>query len=375
MTNRNRLIAPCLIVALVGIAACRGSSSRPQGQTVAALNEPVITVEAVRVERGEISQRISAPGSLVAHRSSQIGAEVRGRILEVYVSEGDRVESGDPLFALDSRTYEMALREAQAALDVARAERQQLESDLSRAHALGRQDVVAKQEVERLTTRREVAKAHERQADEAVALAQHNLEETVVRAPFAGSVAARLADEGTTALVQPQTIIVVLQETAHLEARAAIPESEMVRVHVGDGALIRLEGLPAPIEGRVGAVSDTIDETTRTYLVKIPVDNPDYDLKAGVFAHVEILPAAKTDALLVPRESIRTEEGRSRVLLVRNGRAEAVDVEVGMVADESAEILHGVDEGDEVITGESARTIAPGLRVRVASEDGTDETG
>jgi RND family efflux transporter MFP subunit len=196
-----------------------------------------------------------------------------------------------------------------------------------------------------------------------------------VRAPFAGSVAARLADEGTTALVQPQTIIVVLQETAHLEARAAIPESEMVRVHVGDSALIRLEGLPAPIEGRVGAVSDTIDETTRTYLVKIPVDNPDYDLKAGVFAHVEILPAAKTDALLVPRESIRTEEGRSRVLLVRNGRAEAVDVEVGMVADESAEILHGVDEGDEVITGESARTIAPGLRVRVASEDGTDETG
>jgi RND family efflux transporter MFP subunit len=375
MTNSSKLTVACLLLIVTGSAACRGSSSPPAGQAAAAVGEPVMTVEAVRVTRGEITQRIFAPGSLAAQRSSQIGAEVRGRILEVYVSEGDRVESGDPLFALDARTYEMALREAQAALDVGHAERQQLESDLSRARALGRQDVVAKQEVERLTTKLEVAKARERQATEAVALAQHNLDQTIVRAPFAGSVAARLADEGTTALTQPQTIILILQETAHLEARAAIPESEMARVHTGDRALIRLEGITDPVEGLVGAVSDTIDETTRTYLVKIPVENPDYQLKAGVFAHVEILPAGKNDALLVPRDSIRTEEGRSRLLIVRDGRAEAVDVEVGMVSDDSAEILRGVMEGDEVITGDSARTIAPGLRVRVASEDRTDETG
>ena len=353
-------------LAVVAFSGCdRAVSSTPKTLQVSHA-EPVVEVVTARARRGPIAQHVSAPGSLVARRESQIGTEVAGRLLHVYVSEGDRVDAGAELFEIDPDPWRMALRQAEAGLDVARAERGQIESELVRARTLRRQAVVAQQELDRLVTSLAVAQARERQASEALALARHSLERTVVRAPYAGSIAARLADEGTTALVPPQTIIVVLQETEDLEAHAAIPESQLSLVQVGDRARVSVEGLPEPIEATVSAVNDTIDYATRTYLVKMRVPNPDRHIKAGVFAHVEILPQAKSDVVLVPTDAIRTEEGRTRLLVVRDGQAVAVPLEVGIVSEEAAEVLQGVSEGEEVIVGQAARTIAPGMRVRVA---------
>jgi len=168
-------------------------------------------------------------------------------------------------------------------------------------------------------------------------------------------------------LVQPQTIVVVLQETTELEAQAAIPESQMPLVSLGDRALIRIEGVPDPIESHVTAVSDTIDPLTRTYLVKMPIPNPNHLIKAGVFAHVEAFPAGRAEMLLAPREAIRVEDGRARLLLARDGEAVLVPVEVGTASDAEAEILSGATAGETAIVGDAARTVAPGMRVRPAN--------
>jgi RND family efflux transporter MFP subunit len=355
-----------LLLAFWLLAGCGrpAVSSAPEGRA-ADDGDPSVEVHAVAVRHGSIRQSISAPGSLVSRRQSGIGAEVRAEIVRVHVSEGDRVAAGDVLFELDAAPFEIAVRQAEAGLDLARAEKRQLEADLARARSLKKQQVIPEQEIERLVTGLEVAGARERQASEALAMARHELSQTVVRAPFAGSVAARLADEGTTALVMPQTIVVVLQETHELEAHAAIPESLLASVALGDAALVFVEGLTEPIRTEVSAVSDTIDDATRTYLVKMRVPNAEHRLKAGVFAQVEILPRPKEDVLLVPRDALRTEDGRTRVLVVRDGRAESVAVQIGLVSENDAEVLRGLDAGAEVIVGAAARTIAPGLRVRV----------
>jgi multidrug efflux pump subunit AcrA (membrane-fusion protein) len=101
------------------------------------------------------------------------------------------------------------------------------------------------------------------------------------------------------------------------------------------------------------------------------VPNPDYRLKAGVFAEVEIHPQPRQDVLLVPREAIRTEDGRTRVLAVREGRAEAVPVEIGIVSRESAEVLSGIEPGERVIVGSEAQIVAPGMQVRMRPETAT----
>lgn len=356
-----------LAAALVSLWACEHASGPAPTAPALDVDEPIVDVHTAPLHRGSIERHLSAPGSVVARRESHIGAELSGRIVHVHVREGDRVEEGATLFEIDPAPYEMALRQAEAGLDVARAERQQLVVDSRRAETLHRQNVIAQQEVERSATALEVAQAREREAGEAVALARNNLERTVVRAPYAGSIAVRSADEGTTALLMPQTIVVVLQETAVLEARAAIPESQMSLVRLGDEAFVHVEGLPEPIRTHIAAVSDTIDEATRTYLVKMPVPNPDHRIKAGVFAHIEIHPEDGTQVILAPREAIRVEDGRSRLLVVRDGRASMLPVEVGAASETEAEILSGAEVGELAIVGDAARTIAPGLRVRVAA--------
>jgi membrane fusion protein (multidrug efflux system) len=337
---------------------------------VAAAKEPVVDVQTARVRRGSILQRITAPGSLMALRESRIGPEVRGRIAKIFVAEGDRVSQDDPLFQIDPEPYELALHQAQARLDRTRAERKQIAADLGRGRELRQRDVLAEQDVDKLRTGLEVARAAEREAEETLALAARNLEQTLVRAPYAASVAARLEDEGTTALVQPQTIVVVLQESSTLEAQAAIPEVHFSAIRLGDPALLHVEGLPHPIATEVSSVSDAIDPATRTYLVKMRVENPDHALKTGVFARVEILPRAKSDVLLLPREAIRREDGRTRVLAVRDGRAVAIPVRLGVVAADAVEVLHGVRVDDELVVGEVARILGPGMRVRVVQPDG-----
>jgi cobalt-zinc-cadmium efflux system membrane fusion protein len=134
---------------------------------------------------------------------------------------------------------------------------------------------------------------------------------------------------------------------------------------VGDPALLHVEGLPRPIQTEVSAVSDTIDRASRTYRVMMPVPNPEHRLKAGVFARVEIIPQAKSDVLLVPREAIRTEEGSPRVMIVRDGRAVALPVTVGIVSEDAAEVVHGLRVDGEVIVGGAGPDVAPGMRVRV----------
>ncbi len=361
----------CALV-LTLAAGCTPADEAPAPDAAAAAPELSVEVTTVPVRRGAIAQRISAPGSLLARRESHIGTMVSGRIERVYVSEGDRVAEGAPLFEIDREPYAAALRAAEAGLDLARAERRQIAADLARARKLQAQNIVTEQEIDRLATQLAVAQARERQAAEAVALARQDLDRTVVHAPYDASVAKRLADEGTTALVQPQTIVMVLQETEELEARATIPESQLQSVAVGDRARLVVEGVADPIETTVSAVGDTIDPATRTYTVKMRVPNADHALKAGVFAQVELFPRERPEVLLVPREAIRTEDGRTRVLTVREGRAEAVPVEVGVVAEEMAELRSGLEAGSPVIVGAAARTLAPGMAVRVVEGEGAE---
>jgi len=377
---QSRTATRCIaaLVALLALSAASGGCSRADAPSAPVASaqpaaEAETLVHTVPVRRGAIVQRIDAPGSLEAKRESKIGVEVQGRIDRVFVDEGDRVEAGAPLFQIDREPYEMGLRQAQAALDHARAEKRQVEADLARARELQKQNIVPVQQIEKLETGVAVARSGEEQAVQALALAQHKLDRTLVAAPYAASVVARLADEGTTALVQPQTIVVVLQESGELEARATIPESRLSLVRVGDPALIHIEGIAAPIQTEVQSVSDAIDPATRTYTVRMRVANADHALKAGVFALIEIVPQSKRDVLVIPRAAVRSEDGRSRVFIVRDGVATPVPVTLGVVTETEVEVLDGLRIDAPVIVDGLTGQLAPGMHVREAAREQAED--
>lgn len=361
-------IAPSLIVGFsLFSASCEltTDSGTPTEKASPTVVQPVTDVRTELVRSGSISVRIFAPASLVARRVSQIGAEVPGRIQEVFVRSGDRVEQGAPLFRIDPLPYQAAHRRAQAGLDLARSERKQIAADLLRLKSLREDGVGSQSDLDRATTAVEVARARERQADEAVGMAALDLKRTLVVAPYAGSISKRLADEGTTALSQPQTIVVVIHETSELEAHADVGERQLSELRAGDPAWVHVEGLAEPLQTEIESVADTIDPATRTYRVRMRIPNHDHRLKDGIFARVEIVPAAKEGVLLIPREAIRSEAARTRVLVAKDGLAVAMPVRLGIVSATEAEVVTGLDAGLSVIVGNAAQELAPGMQVRV----------
>jgi RND family efflux transporter MFP subunit len=360
-----------LAFALLASLACGRSDSQPvvSPDSGPAADLQPVAVETAVVRRGTVLPKLSAPGSIVARRSSEIGAEVTGRIERIFVDVGDHVQAGDPLFEIDRSSYEASVRGAEAALELARAERRQLHSDLERARGLRQKEALSQQDLEQVETRLAVARARERQAEASLVIARESLVKTRVVAPYDGSVAQRLVDEGTTARTMPQTIVLQLHETGKLEAWTGLPEAVHARVHVGDRALVTVEGLADPIETQVFSVADTIDPATRTFLVRMQIANPDHRIKAGAFGRVEIFPGARSEGLLIPREAVRSQAGRTSVLAVRDDRAVEVSVQLGIVSENAVEVLGGLDAGEVVVVGEAAHELAPGTPVTPRSRE------
>jgi RND family efflux transporter MFP subunit len=375
-TRITRTVQAALLAALlVGMGSLACGNADPQDSNNPAVSAGPVEadpsaasaserVTTARVRKGAITALVTASGSIAACRSTPLGPAVPGRILRVFVKVGDTVAEGDPIFLIDEEPYRIALEEARAGLALARAELAQAQQEAERARKLAQKKTVSEQAYDRAQTGATVARAHVAQAKSQVARMENNLERTQVRAPYAGSIVDRLADEGTMATVTPNTIVVVLQETNALEAVLDIPEASLAVVRVGDTARLHVEGVAEPFESTVQVVSDRIDLASRTYEVRVPVTDVDRRLKAGAFVRGEIEPSMKDAVLLVDRSALITLDGRTYAFRVSDGRAERVPVRLGVVGEGDAEVLSGLAEGDEVVVGRIVARLADGAQVQ-----------
>jgi multidrug efflux pump subunit AcrA (membrane-fusion protein) len=120
-----------------------------------------------------------------------------------------------------------------------------------------------------------------------------------------------------------------------------------------------------PLSSQVRAVSDRIDPKTRTYAIRVPLEDSRGTIKAGAFVRADIEPAPRLGALLVPRQSIARREGRTYLFRTSNGVAERVAVRVGVVGRDEAEILSGIALEDQIIVGDVVSRLTDGDPIRV----------
>jgi multidrug efflux system membrane fusion protein len=347
--------------------ACGGPTPDDAAEQVAAAPPAVEApasapprVELERVEVARLNATLTASGSIEARRVTELGTEVPGRIVAVLVEVGDRVEAGAALFRIDEGPYRMALAEAEAGLSLARAESANAEQEAARLRLLLDQNAASQQRYDQLRTRAEVARAQVAQMQARVAKARRDLAQTEVHAPYAASVIERRAHEGAMAGSGP---ILVLQESAALEAILDVPEATPVAVQAGDSVRLFVEGLPDPIESTVASVSQRVDPGTRTYEVRADVTDASGQLKAGSYARAELQVARSEARPVVHRSALLTRDGRSFVLAVEDGVVRYVPVRVGVSEGERVELLAGIVEGDLVVRGEATTRLADGARV------------
>jgi RND family efflux transporter MFP subunit len=329
----------------------------------------VAPVTKVRTARAELltgstaAAQLVATGYVVAQVKAAVASKATGRLRTLNVEEGDKVVEGDILAELENDDIRANLALAQANLKAARAD-----STLASQHYFRQKDLLetgatTEDVIEAATAEYYRAAAAVDANIAAVRMAQVELDNTYIRAPFDGTVLRKHADPGE--MVAPfasasssRGAVVTLADMSSLEVEADVSESNIHKVKVGAPCQIVLDAYPTvTYAGRVKKIVPTADRTRATVMTKVAFAQIDDRVLPEMSARVNFLPdsvvvAAETPeeaVLTVPADALTKREGEKVVFRVVDGYAAQTPVEVGRELGEAVEIVSGLSRGDVVV--------------------------
>lgn len=299
-----------------------------------------------RIERHSLA--LEALGTARANESIEVTSKVANIVTAVRFAEGQRVRKGDVLVELDGEA-------ARADLAVANAALTESASQLQRSRELYATKVLSDQQIEQIEATQAANQAR-------VAAAQSRVNDTVVRAPFAGRVGLRRVSVGS--LVAPGAVITTLDDLGTIKLDFTVPETAVATMRPGLTLEARSIAWPGrTFTGRVASVDSRVDPQTRSVTVRALVPNEEGLLKPGMFLNVS-LERGQADVLIVPEEALLPEQGSVFVYVVDGGRAIRRRVETGQRRVGSVQVLSGLEPGERVVT-EGTQKLRDGAPVEV----------
>jgi HlyD family secretion protein len=371
-----------VVLAVAGYAAW-GYASRPR---------PVEVETAAVTQRAAGAQAavLNASGYVTARRRATVSSKITGKVVEVNVEEGMAIREGQVLARLDDVQFRAALALAEAQAEAARRNVRENEVRLvearlalGRAQSLAAEKIVpaaeldsAQAQVDSLLARIDAAREQVRVAERQIDVERTNLDNTVIRAPFAGVAVSKDAQPGE--MVSPnsagggftRTGICTIVDMRSLEVEVDVNESYIGRVADGQPVTVVLNAYPDwQVPARVITTVPTADRQKATVLVRIgfaeldPRILPDMGVKVTFMKEAaEAADSAARPVMLVPKAAIRTENNQSYAFVVVNGVVDRRAVRVGGVDGDRTEVLAGLTSGERVILSPPA-TLAPGSLV------------
>lgn len=365
-----------LITAAAGVALTLAGCTQV-APPAAPAKPPGVPVAEVAVR--QVRPSVEFTGSLDAVKQVELRPRVAGYIQNVSVPEGLVVEKGQALFLIDPRPFQAAVKAAAARLHAAEAAATLARAEYARAEQLYAQKIIARDRLDNASAAHDASLAQVEAAKAALETAQLELSFTRVTAPIRGRVSRALVTEGNYVAsgVTPMATIV---STDSLHVNFDVDERSYLRsLAAGRAAPSR----PLKVEmalltdqaytrtGRVDYLSNTVDRTTGTVRLRAVVDNPDGQLKPGLFAKVKLDTGPAQAKVLVSDQSIGTDQGRRYVLVVgKDGVTESRPVEPGPMVDGLRVIEQGLRPGERIVVKGLVR---PGMKVtpQLVMLDGT----
>jgi len=347
---------------------------------------------AYRVEARPLVQIVVATGRVLTPTRLQVGSQITAVVRERNVQEGDSVAAGEVLATLRADDLAARVREAEAALEQlelgarpqaeaalreAEAQLQQAMRQAERRRELFERQLVSREQLEQAeqaeiaaraaaeTARVRLSRLAPGDADEAVlrerlAVARAELAKTEIRSPVAGTVLTRNAEPGD--IVQPGTVLFEFAPRGGVELLVPLDEKNLGAVEVGQKAQSVADAYPdKPFAARVTLIAPKIDPLRGTVDVRLAVDPVPGFLREDMTVSVNIETARRDRALTIPNDAILTSADGAYVLVLRDGKAERVRIEVGLRGLTLSEVAAGLDAGDLVLADP---TLEPGGRVR-----------
>jgi RND family efflux transporter MFP subunit len=332
----------------------------------------------VRVASQEpiVASVLDASGYVTARRQATVSAKITGKVAEVLIEEGMQVKEGDVLARLDDTEARAQLALAQAQLAATRAQIAELhaqlvqvERDYTRQRGLADRQIISVQALDAALAQRDMLRARlastEEQikvAQESVAVAQVQLDNTVVRAPFSGVVVAKAAQPGE--MISPisagggftRTGIGTIVDMDSLEIQVDVNEAFINRVQPGQPVEAMLNAYPDwKIPGEVIAIIPTADRSKATVKVRIAIKQrdprivPDMGVRVAFLDPQPARPAPLTAGVLVPPESVRADGAAGVVFVYADGKVERRSVTLGETVGGHRQVLSGLRDGERVV--------------------------
>ncbi len=310
-------------------------------------------VKVFKAKRQRISEKLLFTGLIEARNKINITPDVGGKISKIYVEEGDKVQKDQLLAEMDTRAIRLQLEQAKAGLAVAEASQRDAQRNMERMERLKSENAVSEQQYEQLKLAYEAADAQLQQARAALNLARHNLDVSIMKAPFNGVVASRNAEVGDVINplmggFSPSSGVLTLMDFSRVKIEIEVSSQDIVRIKKGMTALLRVDAFPERIfRGRVSIINLTADPMTRKFGVQIKANNPDLLLRPNTFGEVTLEISVHEEALVVPQIAVLENK---YVFVARDDNTVAKkEISLGLQNANMVEVISGIAEGDLVV--------------------------
>src|SRR5213083_1558631 len=368
---RRWLVIGLPVAGVVVLAAVLLATSGVLGSAV-----PVRLTPATMVSPMRSGAVLVASGYVVAQRKAAVASKGTGRLVYLGVVEGDRVRAGQVIARIEDADIKAQLAQAQANLDLSRAELRDAEHSLARERLLLDSAFSSQASYDAAEARYQRVRASIAIAQATVQAEEVALENTVIRAPFDGTVLSKNADVGEVvaplaASAFSKSAVVTIADLRSLEVEADVAEANLESVAPGQLCEIVLDAYPdVRYPGYLAKVVPTADRAKATVQVKVAFRSYDARVLPEMSAKVHFLPRPSRVAvdtqpvLVVPGTAVVERNGRTVVFVVERGRAVEVPVAVGRQVGSSLAIREGLHPGVQVVDSVGAR-LRGGVKVTV----------
>src|SRR5206468_9762685 len=341
-----------------------------------------------KVQRQDLTSKVSANGRIDAKRKVDLSANVMGQVVNLAVREGDVVKKDDFLLQIDQKQLAATARSADAALqavfsdrDAAKAMAVAADQDYQRALKNYEQKITPRSELDRAQSSRDSARANVAALEQRISQARENLnaardtlQKTTMRAPMAGVVTALPVEEGEVAVIGTMnnagTVLMTIADMSVVEAVMEVDETDVPSVKVGQRASVTIDAYPnktfpglvtevgsSPMQRTTGGGTEAVN-----FEVKIQIENTPPGVRPGFSASADITTGTRSKVIAIPIQSLVVREkpgsGKSGkpqdeegVFVNDKGAVKFAPVATGLSGEANIEVTKGLSDGQEIVTG------------------------
>lgn len=346
----------------LALSSCGKADEAAQGGQPAGREAPAPVVGVVTVHPQTVALTVELPGRLESLRTADVRAQVGGIIQKRLFQEGSYVRAGQPLYQIDSSTYEASLESARAQLATAQATLAKADADLARYKPLVAADAISKQEYDAAVTAKRSAEAGVKAAQAAIKSAGISLNRSRITAPISGFIGQSKVSEGTLLNAGDTTVLATIRQTNPMYVNVTQSASEVMKLRqqVAEGKLLAADGAIAvgikfddgtvyPEKGRLLFADPTVDESTGQITLRAAVPNDQNILMPGLYVRVLMDQVAVDNAFIVPQQAV-TRGTKDTVMIVNaQGGMEPREVTVAQQQGANWIVTSGLKDGDKVV--------------------------